>query len=137
MIVAFAESRQRFAEGKGEQSDDDDNDKPLQLCQPTKRLNYIQEKKLQAILYTEQTYMPPTADREPGKLISGYLAAKTIKITTKILRDWQRNKLKILNQKKGSKHTQGAAIGRQPELEYRLHNSFVAVRKAGRIVGLQ
>jgi hypothetical protein len=41
VIAAFAESRQRFVEGKGEQSDDDDdNDKPLQLHQPAKRLNY-------------------------------------------------------------------------------------------------
>jgi hypothetical protein len=47
--------------------------------------------------------MPPTADEEPGKLISSYLAAKTIKITTKMLQDWRRNKLKILSQKKGLK----------------------------------
>jgi hypothetical protein len=86
VIAAFAESQLRFTEGKGEQSDDDDDDdKPLQLHQPAKRLNYTQEKKLQAILYSEETYMPPTADGEPGKLISGYLAAKTIKITTKML----------------------------------------------------
>jgi hypothetical protein len=102
VIAAFAESQQRSAEGKGEQSNNDD-DKPLQLRQPAKRLNYTQEKKLQAILYAEETYMPPTADEEPGKLISGYLAAKTIKITTKMLQDWQRNKLKILSQKKGLK----------------------------------
>jgi hypothetical protein len=134
VIAVFAESRQRFAEGKGEQSNDDDD---IQLRHPAKRLNYTQEKKLQAILYSEETYMPPTADREPGKLISGYLAAKTIKITTKMLQDWQRNRLKILSQKKGSKRAQGAAIGCQPELGHRLHDSFVAAQKAGRIVGLQ
>jgi hypothetical protein len=77
VIAAFAESRQRFAEGKGEQSNDDGDDKPLQLRQPAKRPNHTQEKKLWAILYLEETYMPPTADRETRKLISSDLAAKT------------------------------------------------------------
>ena len=89
VIAAFAEARQRFADGKGERSDDEDEDEDnrlLQSRQPTKRLNYTREKKLQAILYAEQTYMP-SVDGELGKLISGYLAAKTIKITTKMLRD--------------------------------------------------
>ncbi len=69
VIAAFAESRQLFAEGKGEQSNDDGDDKPLQLRQPAKRPNHTQEKKIWVILYLEETYMPPTADGAPRKLI--------------------------------------------------------------------
>jgi hypothetical protein len=134
-INAFEESRARFAQGLGEASDDEDGDTLRHSRRRRRRLGYTREKKLQAILYMERTYEKDNLDGTPGKILSRSRAAKTLGVTTKMLRDWKRREKSILAQKAGSKRARGQDIGRQPELEYKLHSLFKEARAAGRIIG--
>jgi hypothetical protein len=85
VIRAFAESRERAAQGRAEQSDNKDVADRYNLQRKAKRLNYTREKKLARIRYAKTTYQLDKNRIE--SLISKALAARTIGITPKMLRD--------------------------------------------------
>jgi hypothetical protein len=61
-------------------------------------------------------------------------AARTLGIDRKQLRDWRRNKTKILHMKKGAKRWRGVTSRRELELEFRLHTAFIVAREKGKII---
>ena len=79
VIEAFSESRMRFAAGLPDSDDSDDG-------QPKQRQSYSQEKKLQAVSFLELTDVPGKKGG-PDKTISLRLAASTIKVDKKQLRE--------------------------------------------------
>jgi hypothetical protein len=90
VIHAFTESRERAAQGRAEQSDNKDVVDGYNPQRKAIRLNYTQEKKLAGIRYAETTFHLDKNGRE--SLISRSLAARTIGITLKMLRDWIKTK---------------------------------------------
>jgi hypothetical protein len=97
---AFTKSRMRFAAGLPD-SDVDSSDPDDNSTKKT-RISYSREKKLQAITYFEMTDVLGTKGRANTPIPLAQ-AARTLGIDRKQLRDWQRNKTKILHIKKGAK----------------------------------
>jgi hypothetical protein len=121
----------RFAAGLPNSDADSSN---LNDNRPKKtRISYLREKKLQAITYFEMTDVLGTKGRA-NTPISLARAARTLGIDRKQLRDWWRNKTKILHMKKGAKRWRGVTSRREPELEFRLHAAFTEARAKGRII---
>jgi hypothetical protein len=70
----------------------------------------------------------------PDVPITASLAAHNLKIDWSSLREWKKQKQRILRMKKGAKRWRGVSCGREPELEFKLHSQFVEVQKIGRII---
>jgi hypothetical protein len=97
---AFTESRIRFVVGLPD-SDTDSSDSDDKRPKKT-RISYSREKKLQAITYFEMTDVLGTKGRATTPIPLAR-AVRTLGIDRKQLRDWRRNKTKILHIKKGAK----------------------------------
>jgi len=95
-------------------------------------MSYSREKLL-AITYFELTDMPGKKGRSDGS-ITVSLAAHNLKIDRSCLREWKKQKQRILRMKKGVKGWRGISCGRESELEFKLHSRFVEARKIGRII---
>jgi hypothetical protein len=74
-------------------------------------MSYSREKKLLAITYFELTDMPGKKDR-PDIPISASLAAGNLGIDRSCLREWKKQKQRILRMKKGAKRWRGVSCGR-------------------------
>jgi hypothetical protein len=70
----------------------------------------------------------------PDVPISASLAAHNLKIDQGSLREWKKQKQRILRMKKGAKRWRGVSCGREPELEFKLYSQFVEARKIRRII---
>jgi hypothetical protein len=91
-------------------------------------MSYSREKKLLAITYFELTDMPGKKDR-PDVPISASLAIENLGIDRSCLREWKKQKQRILRMKKGAKRWRGISCGRELELEFKLHSQFVEAWK--------
>jgi hypothetical protein len=70
----------------------------------------------------------------PDVPITASLACKNLGIDRHCLRDWKKNKQKILQMKKGAMRARGQSHGKEPNLEFKLHSQFVEARRIGRII---
>ena len=127
VIKAFKDSRARHAIGEPDSGDDADeysSDGDHRPRKKFKRTGYSREKKLQAITYFELTDMPGKKDT-PDVPISASLACKNLGIDRSSLREWKRDKQRILRMKKGAMRYRGQSYGREPGMEFELHKEFV------------
>jgi hypothetical protein len=63
--------------------------------------------------------------RKKGRLdvpITASLAAHNLKIDQSSLREWKKQKQRILRMKKRAKQWRGVSCRREPELEFKLHS---------------
>lgn len=98
-----------------------------------RRRGYTREEKLQAISYLENTDIPGKRGA-PDKAVTLIWAGKVLQVDRHSLRDWRRDKVKILKMKKGAKRQRGICVGREPVLEFQLHEKFVTARGIGQII---
>lgn len=136
VIKAFKDSRAHHAIGEPDSGDDADeysSDGDHRPRKKFKRTGYSREKKLQAITYFELTDMPGKKDT-PDVPISASLACKNLGIDRSSLREWKRDKQRILRMKKGAMRYRGQSYGREPEMEFELHKEFVQARAEGMII---
>jgi hypothetical protein len=70
----------------------------------------------------------------PDVSITASLACKNLGIDQHSLRNWKKNKQKILQMKKGAMRARGQSYGKEPSLEFKLHTQFVKARKIGCII---
>jgi hypothetical protein len=135
VIEAFRSSRAHHDAGEPDSDDSQSSDDNGNGGHHTKktRQSYSREKKLQAINYFELTDMPGKQG-EPDVPISLTLASTKLKLDRKCLREWKKQKLRILRMKKGAKRWRGQSVGREPLLEFNLHSKFVIERGIGRII---
>jgi hypothetical protein len=77
--------------------------------------------------------MPGKKDT-PDVPISASLACKNLGIDRSSLREWKRDKQRILRMKKGAMRYRGQLYGREPEMEFELHKEFVQARAEGMII---
>jgi hypothetical protein len=54
--------------------------------------------------------------------ISAIIAAENLGIDRSCLREWKKQKQRILRMKKGAKRWRGVSCGRELELEFKLHS---------------
>jgi hypothetical protein len=100
------------------------------------RYSYSRELKLSAVSYALNTYVRGKKPDDLPKLISCYKAAAKLKITTAMLRSWIRNRIRISNQKKGSRRSKNfLQKGKEPVMEHALFRQFEEARKIGKAVG--
>jgi hypothetical protein len=66
--------------------------------------------------------------------ISASLACKNLGIDQHCLRDWKKNKQKILQMKKGVMRARGQSHGKEPNLKFKLHSQFVEACRIGHII---
>jgi transposase-like protein len=109
-------------------SSDSNNDRPKKT-----QISYSREKKLQAITYFEKTDVPGTKGRANTPIPLRW-AARTLGIDRKQLRDWKKNKTKILYMKKGAKRYRRVTSEHEPELEFQLHAVFIEAQAKRRII---
>jgi hypothetical protein len=64
----------------------------------------------------------PGKKGRPDVLISASLAAQNLGIDWSCLREWKKQKQRILRMKKGVKRWRGVSCGRELELEFKLHS---------------
>ena len=116
-IQAFRDSCARYDAGDPDSDASLDDQPRIKQTQ----ISYSREKKLLAITYFELTDMP----RKKDKLdipISTSLAAGNLGIDRSSLREWKKQKQRILRIKKGAKRWRGISYGRELELEFKLHS---------------
>jgi hypothetical protein len=87
------------------------------------RFSYARELKLAAIEWASNTYVKGKGYGDADILISRFAAAKRLRITSTMLRDWTRNRARITNQKKGSQQGRIATKGREDKMEQALFES--------------
>ena len=66
--------------------------------------------------------------------ITASRACKNLGIDRHCLRDWKKNKQKILQMKKGAIRVRGQSHGKEPSFEFKLYSQFVEAYRIGRIV---
>ena len=100
------------------------------------RYSYSRKLKLSAVSYALNTYTRGKTLEDPPKLITRYKAAAKLKITTTMLRDWIRNRIRIADQKKGSRRAKPhLRKGKEPIMEHALFKQFEEARGMGKAVG--
>jgi hypothetical protein len=112
---------------------DDDESNPE--GHPLHRNSYSRELKLSAVQYALNTYVRGKRPGDPLKPITRYQAAAKLKITTTMLRGWIRNRIRISNQKKGSRRGKAARKGQHSIMEHALFREFEEARRLGKAVG--
>jgi hypothetical protein len=99
------------------------------------RFSYSRELKLAAIEWASNTYIKGKGDGDVDVLILRYAAAKRLGITSTMLRDWTRNRARIVNQKRGSRRGRRATKGREDKMEQALFKEFQQARQLGKAIG--
>jgi hypothetical protein len=108
--------------------EDDDGDADYE---PTKRYKYSREHRLAAIEYFQTIWK--VLDDGSHQRFSKRLAAKKLKTTRQMLRDWVYNKERIKEQKRGSYRSRHRAPrAHESTIEERLNAAFEAARDKGR-----
>jgi hypothetical protein len=105
-----------------------------------KRYNYTREHKLAAISYFQNTWRKgnPEKKEEDFVRISNRYAAKKLKISRKMLRDWVITKERIINQKAGTKRYRVKnTIVKEQEMEKELNKRFLEARDLGRKISFK
>jgi hypothetical protein len=131
---------QEAARDNQEDAVDEDEDEETELDEydyiPRRRYAYRREHKLAAIKYYETTWKKlkdGTFER-----MSVRMAARKLRITRKMLRNWATNKAKILNQKKGScRSRQPWSQVKEEQMEIELNQRFEDARTQGRKISLK
>jgi hypothetical protein len=99
---------------------------------------YPRELKLSAVQWFLNTYVKGKKPGERLVRISRYQAAKTLGITTTMLRTWTRNRARIADQRKRSRRARIAPPkGKEPDMEHALYRKFEERRRTGKVIGAQ
>lgn len=127
VIEALRSSREHQAAGEPDSDDSElyDSDGDHRPRPKLRRNAYSQEKKLLAVTYCELTDMPGKKEEDPMVPISLRMASSKLKVDQHYLREWKEQKQKILQMKKGAKRWRGQSYGKEPKMEFRLHEEFV------------
>jgi hypothetical protein len=73
-------------------------------------------------------------DRDLDILITRYVAAKRLEITSTMLKSWVQSRARIVNQKRGSRQNRNALKGKEDKMEQTLFKEFTKARKVGKVV---
>jgi hypothetical protein len=100
----------------------------------SRRRSWTQEQKLAAIKYATTTII---TDEKSGikKLIPRHAAAKNIKCTAKMLREWIKDQDAIYASPVGTRKRRVEVLPKEPEMEQRLHKLFLQKREIERRIG--
>ena len=128
-VVEGEPGDQDIVEGRIPIDDDDSEDNYY----PSKRYKYSREHKLAAIEYFQTTWR--ALKDGSYERISKRLAAKKLKITRQMLREWICNKERIKEQRRGSYRARyRVSRAREINMEAKLNKGFEEAREMGRKV---
>ena len=115
LFQSLENSRAHAAAGEPDSDDSEaESDSDHQPRPKARRNAYYREKKLAVITYLELTDMPNPKAKDPNAPwvpVTWTYASQRLKLDRKCLREWKKQKLRILQMKKGTKRWQGQSYG--------------------------